>query len=80
MSKPNDPCWIIENNYKITTATVKYYSAGFYTLLLNSGSAIRLKKHRVYETPEEAASNLKKEMQASDFSGKTFPILRQTML
>ncbi|HJC63687.1 MAG TPA: hypothetical protein H9753_08730 [Candidatus Blautia merdavium] len=62
MLKPNDSCWIIENNYKITTATAKYYSAGFYTLLLNSESAIRLKKHRVYETPEEAASNLKKEM------------------
>lgn len=60
MLKPGDPCWIIENNQIVTSATVKGLSGGFYTLLLKNGSAIRLKAHRVYETPEEATSDLKK--------------------
>lgn len=60
MLKPGDPCWIIENNQIVTSATVKRLSGGFYTLLLKNGSAIRLKAHRVYETPEEASSDLKK--------------------
>lgn len=30
MLKPEDPCWIIENNQIITSATVKRLSGGFY--------------------------------------------------
>ena len=37
-------------------------SGNLYTILLHSGGAIRLPKHRIYGTVEEAEKNIKKNL------------------
>lgn len=56
--KTGDICWILVNNSFALSGTVKGISGGFYTILLNNGSAVRLKFHRVYATKEEAEAQI----------------------
>ena len=58
--KKGDTCWFIENNARIIQGTIKSVSGNLYTILLPSGGAIRLPKHRIYGTVEEAEKNIKK--------------------
>lgn len=58
--KKGDTCWFIENNARIIQGTIKSVSGNLYTILLPSGGAIRLPKHRIYEFVEEAEKNIKK--------------------
>lgn len=58
--KKGDTCWFIENNARIIQGTIKSVSGNLYTILLPSGGAIRLPKHRIYEFVEEAEKSIKK--------------------
>lgn len=58
--KKGDTCWFIENNARIIQGTIKSISGNLYTILLPSGGAIRLPKHRIYNTAEEAEKSIKK--------------------
>jgi len=58
--KKGDICWFIENNARIIQGTIKSISGNLYTILLPSGGAIRLPKHRIYNTAEEAENNIRK--------------------
>lgn len=60
--KKGDTCWFIENNARIIQGTIKSVSGNLYTILLPSGGAIRLPKHRIYGTVEEAEKNIKKNL------------------
>lgn len=59
MIKRGQKCWIIQNNSQICPVTVKSISGNLYTIMLESGGAIRLPKHRIYESFEEAEEYLK---------------------
>lgn len=58
--KKGDTCWFIENNVRIIQGKIKSISGNLYTILLPSGGAIRLPKHRIYNTAEEADKNIRK--------------------
>ena len=60
--KKGDTCWFIENNARIIQGTIKSISGNLYTILLPSGGAIRLPKHRIYEFVEEAEKSIKKNL------------------
>lgn len=58
--KLGDSCWIVENNLCVVSGIIRNASGSFYTILLKNGSAVRLKAHRVFETPEEAEKHIVK--------------------
>ena len=60
--KKGDTRWFIENNARIIQGTIKSVSGNLYTILLPSGGAIRLPKHRIYGTVEEAQKSVKKNL------------------
>lgn len=60
--KKGDTCWFIENNARIIQGTIKSVSGNLYTILLPSGGAIRLPKHRIYEFVEEAEKSIKENL------------------
>ena len=57
--KPGDSCYFVESNRSIIQGTIKTISGNLYTILLPSGGAIRLPKHRIYESEEEAERSIK---------------------
>lgn len=58
--KAGDTCYFLESNRTIVQGTIKSFSGNLYTILLPSGGAIRLPKHRIYNTAEEADKNIRK--------------------
>lgn len=59
MIKRGQKCWIILNNSQICPVTVKSISGNLYTIMLESGGAIRLPRHRLYASFEDAEQYLK---------------------
>ena len=60
--KAGDTCYFLESNRTIVQGTIKSVSGNLYTILLPSGGAIRLPKHRIYESVEEAEKSIKKNL------------------
>ena len=69
--KAGDSCYFLENNRTIIKGKIKSVSGNLYTILLHSGGAIRLPKHRIYESVEEAEKSIKKN--AASIRPKTNP-------
>lgn len=62
---------VLESNRTIIKGKIKSVSGNLYTILLHSGGAIRLPKHRIYESVEEAEKSIKKN--AASIRPKTNP-------
>lgn len=58
--KAGDSCYFLKSNRTIIKGKIKSVSGNLYTILLPSGGAIRLPKHRIYKSIEEAEKNIKK--------------------
>lgn len=53
--KVGDTCYIVKNGRIVSPAAIVSISGGFYTLRLpDTNGMIRLKKHRVFSTQQEA--------------------------
>ena len=59
-----DKCWIIENGFKVTSAKIVSISGNLVLLRTDNGKALRLPKHRLYDTEEEAERTLQGRNQA----------------
>lgn len=55
-----DKCWIIENGSRVTQADILSFSGNLCLIRLQSGTTIRVPKHRLYSSEEEAAKLLPK--------------------
>lgn len=54
-----DTCYIVKNARTVSAAEIISISGGFYTIRLKDSSGmIRLKKHRIFATPEAAESTI----------------------
>lgn len=60
--KKGDSCYFLESNRTIIKGEIKFVSGNLYTISLPSGGAIRLPKHRIYNTAEEAEKSIKKNL------------------
>lgn len=60
--KKGDICYFLESNRTIIQGEIKSVSGNLYTISLPSGGAIRLPKHRIYESVEEAEKSVKKNL------------------
>lgn len=58
MLKKNDTAWIVENNLSVREVRIVNISGNLVTVKFDN-TAIRLPKHRIYETYEEAVSSIK---------------------
>ena len=57
--KVGDTCYIIKNGRTVSSATTVSIGGGFYTIRFpDSNGMIRLKKHRIFSTQEEALSSI----------------------
>lgn len=63
--KAGDTCYFLESNRTIVQGTIKSVSGNLYTILLPSGGAIRLPKHRIYESIGAAEKGIKKNVASS---------------
>lgn len=59
MLKKNDTGWIVESNMYVREVSIINISGNLLTVKFNN-AAIRLPKHRIYETYEEAVISIKK--------------------
>jgi len=57
--KKGDTGYIVENNNKVTQVHILACSGNLYTIKLNGG-AIRLPKHRIFTSEEDANNSLMK--------------------
>lgn len=55
-----DKCWIIENGSRITQAEILSFSGNFCLIRLASGAALRVPRHRLFESEEDALKDVKK--------------------
>lgn len=55
-----DKCWIIENGSKITPVEIISFSGNLVLLKTKDGKALRLPKHRIYESEEKAKEKVQK--------------------
>ena len=55
-----DKCWIIENGSRITSAEIVSISGNLVLIKTQQGKALRLPKHRLYDTEEKAMEMLQK--------------------
>lgn len=69
--KAGDSCYFLESNRTIIKGKIKSVSGNLYTILLPSGGAIRLPKHRIYKSIEEAEKGVIKNI--SNHIPKTNP-------
>lgn len=53
-----DKCWIIENGSRITSADVLSISGNLVLIKTQQGKALRLPKHRLYDSEEKAEETL----------------------
>lgn len=58
--KKGDKCWIIENGNRVTQAEIMSFSGNLCLIRLASGAALRVPKHRLYESEEEAQNDAQK--------------------
>lgn len=56
--KIGDTCYFIANNYRVVKAVVTSISGDFCVVKYDSGKGIRLRKSRLYKTPEEAQETI----------------------
>lgn len=63
--KAGDTCYFLESNRTIIKGQVKSVSGNLYTISLPSGGAIRLPKHRIYESIQAAEKGIKKNVASS---------------
>lgn len=57
MLKKGDAGYIVENNNKVTQVQILACSGNLYTIKLNGG-AIRLPRHRIFASEEDAKNSL----------------------
>ena len=55
-----DKCWIVENGINVVSADVLSVSGNLVLIKTQNGKALRLPKHRLYNTEESAIETLKK--------------------
>ena len=55
-----DKCWIIENGLNVVSADVLSVSGNLILIKTQHGKALRLPKHRLYDTEESAMETLQK--------------------
>lgn len=58
MFQKGDTAWIVESNMYVREVSIINISGNLLTVKFNN-AAIRLPKHRIYETYEEAVSSIK---------------------
>lgn len=63
-----DQCWIIENGLKVTSAEILSFSGNLVLIKTQDRKALRLPKHRLYDSEEKAKEDLKK---SGSVQGKT---------
>lgn len=57
--KVGDTCYIVKNGRVVSPAAIVSISGGFYTLRLpDTNGMIRLKKHRIFSTQQEAEATI----------------------
>lgn len=54
-----DKCWIIENGSRITSAVIVSISGNLVLIKTENGTALRLPKHRLFDSEEKAEETLK---------------------
>ena len=59
-----DKCWIVENGNRVTQADILSFGGNLCLIRLSSGTALRVPKHRLYESEEDAHMDVKKTRQA----------------
>ena len=55
-----DKCWIVENGLNVVSADVLSVSGNLVLIKTQNGKALRLPKHRLYDTEENAMETLQK--------------------
>lgn len=58
-----DKCWIIENGIKVTAAEIMSISGNLILKKTEDGKAIRLPKHRIFNSEEKAKEKVPKQGQ-----------------
>ena len=54
-----DKCWIVENGSRITSVEILSASGNLVLIKTQNGKALRLPKHRLYDSKEKAEETLK---------------------
>lgn len=57
--KKGDKCWIIENGLRITSVEVLSVSGNLVLIKTQNGKALRLPRHRLYDSEEMAEETLR---------------------
>lgn len=55
-----DKCWIVENGNCVTVAEILSISGNLCLIRLESGKAIRVPKHRIFNSKEDAEETIPK--------------------
>lgn len=55
-----DKCWIVENGNRVTQAKILSFSGNLCLIRLSSGAALRVPRHRLYESEEDALKDVQK--------------------
>ena len=58
-----DKCWIVENGNRVTQAKILSFSGNLCLIRLDSGAALRVPRHRLYESEEDALKDVQKTKQ-----------------
>lgn len=53
-----DQCWIIENGTRVTAAEILSFSGNLCLIRLASGKALRVPRHRLFDSKEAAEQTL----------------------
>lgn len=60
MLKSGGYCYFVENNQRVVKAKIIKISGGFYTVLFDENSMTRIKRHRIFESYEDAEKNIRR--------------------
>lgn len=60
MLKSRDYCYFVENNQRVVKAKIIKISGGFYTIIFDGNSVMRVKRHRIFESYEEAKKSIRR--------------------
>lgn len=60
MLKSGGYCYFVENNQRVVKAKIIKISGGFYTVLFDENSMTRIKRHRIFESYEEADRSIRR--------------------
>lgn len=50
MIKSGDYCYFVENIQRVVKAKIIKISGGFYTIIFDGNSVMRVKRHRIFES------------------------------